>query len=101
MRKTHQKVEEEIFGSMVDVPNQMVVVSYGNMMEFDNDGEMVVKEKCSSMEEVVMENEEVETYSSKLEVVGTLMEEEVSFSNKEAVERGMGEGRIVDVRRWQ
>ena len=92
MRTTLQKVEEEICGSMVDVPNQMAVVSYGNMEELDNDGEMVVEEKCSSMEVVVMENEEEETYSSKLEVAGTLMEEEVSFSNKEAVERGRGEG---------
>ena len=40
----------------------------------------------------VTEMVEEETYSSKLEVAGTLMEEEVSFSNKEAVERGTGEG---------
>ncbi|KAK7830430.1 hypothetical protein CFP56_028199 [Quercus suber] len=69
VRTTHQKVEKEICGSMVDVPSQMTVVSYGNMEELDNDGEMVVEEKCSSMEvvvvvvvvEMVMENEEVET----------------------------------------
>ena len=91
--KTHQKVEEQIYGSMVDVPSQIAVVSYGNMEELGNDGQMVVEEKCSGMEVVVMENKEVKTYSSKLEVVGTLMEEEGSFSNKEAVERGLGEAK--------
>ena len=92
VRKTHQKVDEVICGSMVDVHAQMAVVSYGSMEELASDDEMGVEEKHSSMEVVVMEKEEVETYSSMLEVVGTLMEEEVSFSNKGAVERGTGEG---------
>ena len=92
--KTHQKVEEQIYGSMVDVPSQIAVVSYGNMEELGNDGQMVVEEKCSGMEVVVMENKEVKTYSSKLEVVGTLMEEEVTYSNKEVVVREMGVGEI-------
>ena len=95
VRKTHQKVDEVICGSMVDVHAQMAaVVSYGSMEELASDDEMGVEEKHSSMEVVVMEKEEVETYSSMLEVVGTLMEEEVTYSNKEVVVREMGVGEI-------
>ncbi|KAF3956028.1 hypothetical protein CMV_018818 [Castanea mollissima] len=94
VRKTHQKVDEVICGSMVDVHAQMVVVSYGSMEELASDDEMGVEEKHSSIEVVVMEKEEVETYSSMLEGVGTLTEEEVTYSNKEVVAREMGMGEI-------
>ena len=55
----------EVICGMVDLPIEMVVVTYGSMEEVANDDEMGVEETCSNMDVVVMEKVEVENYSSK------------------------------------
>ena len=50
---------------MVDLPIEMVVVTYGSMEEVASHDEMGMEETYSNLEVVVIEKVEVENYSSK------------------------------------
>ena len=62
--KIPRKVEV-ICGRMVDLPIEMVVVTYGSMEEVASHDEMGMEETYSNLEVVVIEKVEVENYSSK------------------------------------